>query len=378
MKVEIRDREALSSLSLLSLRAYLKSRGWIAEGEWGHRATIYSTEYDGRKWEYLCPLRDTIADYAESMAEAVEILAIVEERSQLDVFHDLAGTGADVIHMRSPNGLAKEALSLRQNAEMFNDAYDMLASAARAAEKPKAAYRGGISRDVAGYLDEVQPLPGFHEGYILTLHSPVPAGFGRQIDFGDEFTAPFPRRATSQLARALARTTNALDQAVAEDTLEPFEQGVEDGISANLCDSVAALANSGRGIIIGLFWAGVRPSNLPDAHFQFSEHSADILTEAAKFLRRRGPSPDERIMAQVVRLEREPHEFDGRAVMLALRDQGPPIRLQVEFEQPVYGIVIQAFDERNFISLDGDIFPVGNRYELRNPRNLSLIAEGTA
>ena len=90
MKVEIRDREALSSLSLLSLRAYLKFRGWVDEGEWGKRATIYSTEYGGKRWEYLCPLQDTIADYAECMAEAVEILAIVEERSQLDVFYDLS------------------------------------------------------------------------------------------------------------------------------------------------------------------------------------------------------------------------------------------------------------------------------------------------
>ena len=35
MKVEIRDRVALSSLSLLSLRAYLKFRGWVDEGRMG-------------------------------------------------------------------------------------------------------------------------------------------------------------------------------------------------------------------------------------------------------------------------------------------------------------------------------------------------------
>ena len=28
----------------------------------------------GKRWEYLCPLQDTVADYAECMAEAVEIL----------------------------------------------------------------------------------------------------------------------------------------------------------------------------------------------------------------------------------------------------------------------------------------------------------------
>ena len=90
MKVQIRDREALSSLSLSSLRAYLKSRGWVDEGEFRNRATIFTMSCNGRKWEILCPHQDTFADYAERMAEAVETIATVEERSQLDVFHDLS------------------------------------------------------------------------------------------------------------------------------------------------------------------------------------------------------------------------------------------------------------------------------------------------
>lgn len=90
MKVQIRDREALSSLSCLNLRAHLTARQWVAEGEYRDRATIFTMDYDGRKWEILCPHRDSFADYAERMAEAVATLAIVEDRSQLDVFHDLS------------------------------------------------------------------------------------------------------------------------------------------------------------------------------------------------------------------------------------------------------------------------------------------------
>ena len=374
MKVEIRDREALSSLSLLSLRTYLKSRGWVDEGEWGKRATIYSTENEGKRWEYLCPLRDTVVDYAECMAEAVEILAKVEERSELDVFHDLAGAGADVIRLRSLNGVAREALSLGQSVEMFSDAYDMLASAARAVEKPKATFRGKVSANVADYLNDVQPLPSYHKGYALTLHSPVPAGIGTQTDFGDAFTAPFPRRATSQLARALGHTTHAIAKAVVENTLEPFRQGVGKGVSANLCDAVAELAINGRGIAIGLFWADVRPSNIPDSHFQFTENSADILTEAAKFLRINEPSLDERIMAQVVRLERQPNEFDGKAVILTSLD-GRFVHLKVTFEQSVYDMVIQAFQERSLISMTRDIYPEGNGYVLKRPHDLTFLED---
>ena len=374
MLVQIRDRAALSSLSIVSLRSYLNSCGWNNEGPWGKRpATIYTKEHGGRSWEILVPARDTIADYAESMAEAVSILASVEERSQLNVFYDLRGVSSDIIHMRQVNGVAKESLSLRQSASLLNDAYDMLASAARAAEKPQATYRGRISADVAEYLDSVQPLLGYYEGYTLTLHSPVPAGFGIQEDlFGDSFDAPLPRLAIHKLAQALEHANTAVDEAVVRDTLEPFEQAVSYGVSANLCDSVAALAEKGRGVVIDLAWADVRPPNVPDSHFEFSENSAGILTEAAASLRRNEPFLDESVIAQVVRLEREPEEFDGRAVILYVRE-GRPIRMKVEFEQSAYNTVIQAFRGHNPISVDGDIYRVGNGHELRRPHNLSLI-----
>ena len=98
MIVQIRDRAALSSISIVSLRAYLVSRGWNNEGQWGERpVTIFANESGGRTWEILVPNRDTIRGYAEGMAEAVSVLAAVEERSQLDVYYDLKGAGNDVI-----------------------------------------------------------------------------------------------------------------------------------------------------------------------------------------------------------------------------------------------------------------------------------------
>ena len=145
-------------------------------------------------------------------------------------------------------------------------------------------------------------------------------------------------------------------------------------MSANLCDSVAALAKKGHGIEIGLIWAEVRPSNVSDSKFQFSDKSADILTEAAKSFRRNEPSFDERITARVVRLEKEPPEFDGKAVMLSMRDDRL-VRIRVEFDPQVYDRVIEAFRELRTINLDGDVHRVGNTYELRNPRNLTLMPE---
>ena len=378
MIVQIRDRAALSSLSIINLRTYLISAGWRNQGIWGERpATIFAKEHDGRTWEIVVPHQDTVSGYAEGMAEAVAVLASVEGRSQLDVFHNLAGAGADVIRVRSLNGVARQPLSLRRSARLLGDTYDMLAAAAQSAVRTRATYRGQLSTDVTEFLDSVRPLPGYYEGYELTLHCPVPAGLGTQMDMGDDFQPPFPRRATLKLVEALEHSSMAVAGAIARDPLVSFRQAVAHGVSANLCDAVAELARKGNGVEIGLSWADVRPRSAhqtPVPTFRFSHHSADILNEAARSFRRDEPSLDESLIAQVVRLEREPEDFDGKATILCVRE-GRPMRIRVEFEEETYAAVIRAFEQREPISVDGDIYRVGNAYELRNPRNLSFAAE---
>lgn len=374
MRVQIRDRKTLSSLSIMSLRSYLISREWTDQGTWGDRhATIYAKEQGGRPYELVVPRRDTVAGYAEGMAHAVEVLAEVEERSQLEVFYDLKGAGADVIRLRSENGLATEPLSLGQSAAFLNNAYRMLAASARAVERPQAAYRGKASSSVENFLDKVRPLPGV-QGYTLTLHSPVPVEIGSQADMGDEFYVPFSRKATYKLAEALSYTAMAIEDAVVEDTLDPFKQFVDYGVSANLCASISELARKGQGISIGLEWADVRPASIPDSHFKFTIDSAEILQQASKSFSRNEPSLDEEIVAQIVELAREPDEFDGRATLVSVWDDRT-LRMNVEFERTVYDAVINAFKDQLTITLMGDIHPAGRGYELRNPRNLIVVSE---
>ena len=369
MLVQIRDRKSLERLPIVNLRSYLLSRGWTSVGPWGDRpAIIFAKEDENKNREILVPTRDTVADYAERIAEAIAILAEVEERSQLDVFQDLSASGADVIRLRSSNGPSKEPMSLRQSAQLLNDAFDLVAAAARSAERPRSMYRGKLSSDVAEYLDQVRPMPGYGAVFGLTLHSPVRAGFGQQ-DLGDDFSPPFPRQTTIKLAQALEFSRNAITEAVTTDKLDSFRQAVNLGVSANLCNSVAELAKQADGIEIELDWAEVRPTNLPASYFQFSPSSADVLQEVARTLRLSEPSYDEQIIAQVVRLEREMTEFDGKATIVSVRD-GRPARMNVEFHRSEYDLVINAFRDHASISLDGDVHPVGRSLELRNPRNL--------
>ena len=381
MKVQIRDAEALSKLSIVGLRSYLDSKEWKNEGAWGDRpALIYVKEHAGRSWDILVPTRDTVADYPERMADAVAALAEVEDRSQLDILNNLkVAASSDMIRLRSLNGIAQEPISLRRNADLLEGTYGMVAAAARAAENSRAVYHGKHSSEVKAYLENVRPLPEYVEGYSLTLYSQVPASIGnRRNSRRNGRHEPFARRATNKLAQALEHAEAAISESadsVAID-LSPFKNAVDYGVSANLCASVAKIVKKGKGVVIGIQWAAARPANVPNSNFRFTEDSADILNDAAKFFRDTAPSYDEQLIAQVDSLDRGMHRFDGQAHLLPRQDsQYARKRIKVKFAQPDHDMVIYAFHRNREISLSGDMHKVGNGYELRNPRNLSITEQ---
>ena len=73
-------------------------------------------------------------------------------------------------------------------------------------------------------------------------------------------------------------------------------------------------------------------------------------------------------------LAREPDEFDGRATLVSTWG-GQTIRAAVQVEQSVYEMVINAFRDQSYVTLLGDLYPVGRGYVLRNPRNLLVDSE---
>lgn len=97
MKVQIRDKEAMDSLTVADLRAYLEAHGWSNERPWGTWATILSKEGSGKIWEVAVPNEAGGLLYAESVAEIIATLAEAEDRSQLDVFYDLANSEINIV-----------------------------------------------------------------------------------------------------------------------------------------------------------------------------------------------------------------------------------------------------------------------------------------
>ncbi len=374
MNVQIRDPALFRHLSHLDVRAYLAGQQWTDAGRIGNKATVH-TQQDAahRTWEILLPSREDVADYPERMAEALRTLAQVEDRSELLIYRDLLAAGADVLRVVAPHA-ADGTIALQEGVVLHQEAENLLLAAACAAVQPRPSYHAGKVTEAVQYLETVRLGPSEVGSYVITLLSPVAPILRRHTQQSLLEDEPFARQVTHRLAEALDALEQAANDAAASDDFAAFETRVSQGISANLCEAVARLAQQCHGIRLELGWARVRPAGRPNFRRFFSRETGRLLEEAAREFRRNEPRLDCTLTGWVIRLDREPDQFDGRATLRLLIDNRPrPI--SVKFEPSMFDRVIHAFRDRIPISLDGDLFPVGQRYELANPRNLTLIRD---
>ncbi len=377
MDVQIRDAAALRQVSPFMLRSYLQARGWVHQETWHNRIMIWSMTSGEHVSEALLPLREQSDTYAVRISELLALLSEIEERSQLAVYYDLIGAGADVIRLRPLNGAGQSGWTLSESVDFLTRARDLVAAAARSAERPgEPVYRGRASGQVTDYVRSVRPLTGYEAGPELTLHSIVPAGHGVQEDLGDAFRAPFPRQAVIALNNGLREADRTAVAVLGGGGIaDVFEEAPSQGVSANFCDAVAALARHGHGIGVRLAWATVRPTDVYDGEFQFPESTADVFMQGAELLRQNSPSPNEHVIGEIVGLDRQRREeFDGQSVLVCELD-GRPVALQVQFDTLDHDEVWRAFRDSITVSVDGDIHRDGRRYFLKNPRNFKAGAE---
>ena len=375
MDMLITDAGALRRITPVLLGTYLSVQGWVRQETWKDRIIVWSRRAEDTTLELLVPLREQSDAYAVRISEAVAVLAQVEKRSQWDVYYDLIGAGADVIRLRPMSLQEQQSWSLNDSVDLLGRVKDLLQAAARTAERPgRPVYHGRLSAAVQDYLREVRPLPGYELGQELTVHSPVRVHYGTQADLGDSFRQPFPRQVTHALNQGLTEAAKTAESVIAGEDIASFEAVAMHGVSANLCEAVAALAHQSKGVEVSMAWAPVRPTDMSTGQFSFAESLADVLGEGADHLRQKHPFLDVQIQGEIVRLDRQSQEdFDGHAVVLAEVD-ARTVALEVQFDAGDRDEVLRAFRDNLQIRVNGNVYRQrGRRRQLQAPSDFVVV-----
>ena len=213
----------------------------------------------------MLPTDRGLADYPQRMAEAVLNLAAVEGRSEWMVLNDLSGPPADILRI----GLAGSSASLgtiplNRGLEMLHRGRDLLRAAACHVHQPQPSYAKLSFKEADEFLATCRLAQTERNGaFIAKIAAPVPPLLERQSTmFGDPGVTferePFARQVTWRLMQAL----QTIDSAVQSGQFEQLLVAVPEGVTANLCESLAGLLTDDEqsSVKLGMSWSRARPT----------------------------------------------------------------------------------------------------------------------
>ena len=252
----------------------------------------------------------------------------------------------------------------------------MLLAAACSLRNPQPLYRAGANREASDYLRQVRLGQTEHGSFVVTLLTPVippPMQTTFDPDLASDNDSS-ERLVTKRLAEALEAVRQATERAVGGDGAAFFE-AVDNGVSANLCESLVTLIEPFPTLDIGLTWARTRPMKSARKVVRFANDDAPIIREAARSFRDREPQPDVRLFGFVQQLRRDEEETDGTITLRASVDGRQVRSVTAVLSQSHYQRAIQAHSMKAPVVAEGDLERAGQRWHLRNPRIMSIISD---
>lgn len=355
-----------------ALLAYASSVGWARVEAYGDYSDIYFA--DGLP-EIVLPRTQDISDYAEVVSQLIQIFAHVADMDELSIYRDLVVSDRDMIRVRASDDGIDGSVEAEAGATLIRGACDMIFAAACSLREPRPFYR--TSKEARNYLRQMRLGQTEQGSFVITLLSPsitLP-----QQALSEELESikddPVGRRVTKRLSKALKATRNATSKATTGDN-SLFPEVVRYGVSANLCEALAALAEPFQELDVSLVWARTLPMETIRDDVHFVRNDAPVLLQAARLFRALESRPEVRLIGYVKKLKRDEEEIAGTITLQALHE-GKVLSVTTILDQSDYGKAIEAHETRARIVVKGNLERIGQRWHLGDPHIVDVAEDGS-
>ena len=380
----VTDRAVLAAQTPSDLAMYLRSQQWRLETRNGVAAR-WTKVVGEDEFEVAQPLDSDLRDYAARVHDVIETLAVVEQRSELDILEHMSRVSTDVHVVRIfPADEVPGLIGLDDGVQAFESLRGLVTAAAYsvAAKQPRAVQPARKPAEVLEYLRGVRIGPSAAGSFVLSMHTPVPPKLSTELsaapEIDDPRSEPFERQVSLRVYDAVQAAFHTANAALVDpDGLTAFTEGVASGISANLCEALVGLAGpTAHPIELSLMLAPSRPSRRRPTPIRFRRDHFAVLESAAVELRARSAEEDSVVVGNVVRLYRESSAGTGEVSIAGTVDGEDRLRrIWVELAGEDYEAAVRAHTDMRLVSVQGDIVRRGTRSYLTRPSKFRTLPD---
>jgi len=316
----VNNRRVIDQINPKSLSGYLESKGWIKDGNVFDHALIWHREepefYD---FEVIQPLSVDIKAYRQRVFDALNALAEYEQRSEQSIAIDIENFYSDLVKIRVVHeDVEGGSIPIDDGVLLVEKARDLLLASTLSTFKKKRHFTGQRSKNVQDYLNQLRMGQTEVGSFIVNLIAPIRLYESSQID---EDHMSFTRAVTNNLSRSLLALSHSIDSYEKSSNVFDFEEVIDRGVSANLCDALCGLSGSNKSRAFNIFiaLAGSESDNqeLPKK-FSFKPSKVPLLEIASSYYKGKYTINDYEVHGLVSKMKHLPDDEYGEITVKSL------------------------------------------------------------
>lgn len=240
--MKLLQNSAIEALKPDQLLEYVASLNWIKDADLGDIATVWHRpEPAYQDYELILPLNEELKDYQHRIIDVINTLSEFENRSFIDIAKDINNFKSDVIKIRVIHEDVKAgSIPLNDGVMLFEKAKDLMSAVVKSTFHKRKYFSGGKPTDeLNDFFDNLLLGQTEHGSYVVNLISPI---LDNQKDQEDHSSISLTRSVSDTLSRSLSAIHSSINEYRDTERLTVFDDGVEQGVSANLCDALIGLS----------------------------------------------------------------------------------------------------------------------------------------
>jgi hypothetical protein len=384
MKVDILDNDIFASLSPTDIEHYLANTGWRELRRTSGESSIWDkTNSSGNKFRVWVPLDRRFGDYNEGVARLIKTVSTAEDRSQLYLLEDLDTVAiGDIIRIKTRDRFNKASSSILLEAgfTLFNQAQRMTSAAACSTIEKRAVHPMRRPNRVLDYMKKLRIGQSERSSYIIKLISPIEVEEveeQRPLGVGTFLNVPFERQVVISLMESLDALCRVSNETRRRGLfyIEAYQEGVSEGISANLCEAISLNSNTEfySPLEVSVTWSyAIGPPSTNFRSYSFEPDVMPYIAEAGKQLRIRNPE-DVTLEGYITALRRD-RIGDPNIVTLVGEVEGKVRSVRITLSEEAYGKAIHAHENDARVSVSGVMKRERNFFVLANPVDLHIVS----
>ncbi len=365
MNISYRQNSILQSISIQNITSYLNQKGWISDtGQTLEKLYVFKGPIadSGEVIELRVPKSSAYVDFYDRIADAVNLLSIVEGVSPEQIILDIKSCYLDTINIRVlETGSFSDSLAIEDAYKNITGLRNLIIYAASSENTPSKHFDHPNS---AGQRHSRHCRFGhtYRGSFGFTVESPL---MQNQNENHDILTAPFERRVVERVAKGLEITNRASRDSNPDLLVESYESA----FNSRMCEALLQFSNTSVEMSIDWF-DGISLSEEIEREKKYvlDRDDFEVLQYAANKLKEVEPV-EKTIVGNIINLHcvKNPDEGqNNRSIVVKFTEDNKSIDVKATLNSTNYVDACLAHAEGKIISISGHLQRTGSQWEITN------------